>query len=430
MSSDTAIRVEGLGKRYRIGATRGIARYRSLREDVSQLVTRSLRKQEREEKRDFWALKDVSFEVKQGESVGIIGRNGAGKSTLLKILARITPPTAGRGGTFGRVGSLLEVGTGFHPELTGRENIMLAGAIMGMRRAEIFSRFDEIVEFSGLSRFLETPVKRYSSGMYMRLAFSVAAHLEPEILLVDEVLAVGDADFQKKCLGRMENLSGSGRAVLFVSHSMASVLRLCDRVILLDHGGVRADGPGSRVVEEYLGDDGGSTSMKWPATDAAPGDAQVRLRSVRVVGPESQTGPEIDIRSPISIEVLYEHRSDDPHFRPTCYLVLRNSEGTELFHTVDSSNFEWRSQPRKEGLVRMACEIPGNFLAEGYGFVGVGIYSLQPMTKHLHVPDAVVFHVVDHSETDGARGDWPGAFGGVLRPMLTWTADTDPLETR
>src|SRR4051794_41088793 len=204
MSSELAIKAENISKRYRIGATQGVSRYRSLREDVSGLARR--RRKGTEAKRDFWALKDVSFEIRAGETVGIIGRNGAGKSTILKILARITPPTTGRGETYGRVGSLLEVGTGFHPELTGRENIQLSGAIMGMTRAEVVRRFDEIVAFSGLDKFLDTLVKRYSSGMYMRLAFSVAAHLDPEILLVDEVLAVGDAEFQKKCLGRMEAL--------------------------------------------------------------------------------------------------------------------------------------------------------------------------------------------------------------------------------
>src|SRR4249919_2721627 len=202
MSSEIAIRVENIGKRYRIGATQGVGRYRSLREEIVEVASGKRRGRTADE-RDFWALRDVSFEVRAGETVGIIGRNGAGKSTILKILARITPPTTGRGETVGRVGSLLEVGTGFHPELTGRENIMLSAAIMGMRRAEVLARFDEIVEFSGLSTFLDTPVKRYSTGMYMRLAFSVAAHLEPEILVVDEVLAVGDSEFQKKCLGKI-----------------------------------------------------------------------------------------------------------------------------------------------------------------------------------------------------------------------------------
>src|SRR5512132_2470562 len=230
MSSEIAILAQGIGKRYRIGATQGVGRYRSLREDISELASRRGRKQERA-KRDFWALKDVAFEINAGETVGIIGRNGAGKSTILKILSRITPPTSGRGETVGRVGSLLEVGTGFHPELTGRENIILSAAIIGMRRQEVLTRFDRIVEFSGLARFLDTPVKRYSSGMYMRLAFSVAAHLESEILLVDEVLAVGDADFQKKCLGKMREVSVSGRTVLFVSHNMAAIESLCSRCL-------------------------------------------------------------------------------------------------------------------------------------------------------------------------------------------------------
>src|SRR5205809_625485 len=292
MSSEIAIQAEGIGKRDRIGATQGVGRYRSLREDISELASRRGRKQERA-KRDFWALKDVSFEIEAGETVGIIGRNGAGKSTLLKILARITPPTSGRGETHGRVGSLLEVGTGFHLELTGRENIILSAAIMGMRRQEVWTRFDRIVEFSGLSKFLDTPVKRYSSGMYMRLAFSVAAHLEPEILLVDEVLAVGDAQFQKKCLGRMEELGGTGRTVLFVSHSMPSVMRLCARVILLDGGHLTADATGSQVVEEYMGRGGGAAEREWPDLETAPGDGRVRLKAVRVVNERGELAPEI-----------------------------------------------------------------------------------------------------------------------------------------
>src|SRR5213080_5364929 len=256
--SDVAIRVAGLGKQYQIGGDR--KPYKTIRESITDMVLDPLRRLRAGLSADalngehaFWALKDVSFEVNRGEVVGIIGRNGAGKSTLLKILSRITEPTEGQAEIVGRVGSLLEVGTGFHPELTGRENVYLNGAILGMKRSEIDRRFDEIVAFSEIERFLETPVKHYSSGMYARLAFSVAAHLEPEILLVDEVLAVGDAAFQKKCLGRMEQLSGTGRTVAFVSHSMPSVLRLCPRVILLDAGHLTADGGGSHVVEEYIG---------------------------------------------------------------------------------------------------------------------------------------------------------------------------------
>jgi lipopolysaccharide transport system ATP-binding protein len=419
MSSEIAIRAERIGKRYRIGATHGVSRYRSLREDIAGLASR-WRKKGGEAAKDLWALKDVSFEIRAGETVGIIGRNGAGKSTMLKILARITPPTSGRGEIFGRVGSLLDVGTGFHPELTGRENIMLSAAIMGMRRPEVLARFDEIVEFSDLARFLDTPVKRYSSGMYMRLAFSVAAHLEPEILLVDEVLAVGDAAFQKKCLGRMEELGGTGRTVLFVSHSMPSVLRLCPRVMLLDGGHLTADGSGSEVVEEYMGRGGGGAEREWPDMGTAPGDDRVRLKSVRVLDQEGKPAPEIDIREPVSVEVAYWNFSEDPNFRPYANLHFFNAEGTYLFITSDYNNTDWRVSPRSRGLVQARCFIPGNFFAEGGVFILAAISSLEPTVIHAMEADAVAFHVMDPSEGDGVRGEWVGDFPGVVRPMLEW----------
>ena len=428
MSSDIAIRAEHIGKRYRIGATQGIGRYRSLREDISELASLRKRQQERAT-RDFWALKDVSFEIRSGEVVGIIGRNGAGKSTMLKILARITPPTSGRGQTVGRVGSLLEVGTGFHPELTGRENIMLAAAIMGMSRAEVQTRFDDIVEFADLAKFLETPVKRYSSGMYMRLAFSVAAHLEPEILLVDEVLAVGDATFQKKCLGRMEELSGTGRTVLFVSHSMPSVLRLCPRVILLDGGHVTVDGSASTVIEEYMGKDGGAAVREWPDAVTAPGDERVRLKAVRVVNERGELAPEIDIREPLLVEVDYWNLSDSPEFRPLAYIHVHNAEGVFLFASWDANNVAWRGQSRQRGLVRTRCLIPGNLLAEGGMFVSAGVSSINPTAYHAGESDAVAFHVVDHSKGDGVRASWVGDFPGVVRPMLRWEATEEPFES-
>jgi lipopolysaccharide transport system ATP-binding protein len=426
MSSEIAIRAENIGKRYRIGATQGIGRYRSLREDIAGLATNRRRKAERA-KRDFWALKDVSFEIKAGETVGIIGRNGAGKSTMLKILARITPPTSGRGETVGRVGSLLEVGTGFHPELTGRENIQLAAAIMGMRKSEMLSRFDDIVEFADLAKFLDTPVKRYSSGMYMRLAFSVAAHLEPEILLIDEVLAVGDAKFQKKCLGRMEELSGAGRTVLFVSHSMPSVLRLCPRVILLDGGYLTADGSGSHIVEEYMGRGGGAAERTWPDIHSAPGDDRVRLRSIRVLNQQGGAAPEIDIREPVFVEIEYWNMTDDSEFRPFANAHFFNAEGTQLFVSSDANNTTWRCQPRMKGLVRARCRIPGNFLAEGGVFVTAAVSSQEPTEVHAMEYDAVAFHVTDPSAGDGVRGEWAGDVPGVLRPMLEWTVSEHPL---
>jgi lipopolysaccharide transport system ATP-binding protein len=345
---------------------------------------------------------------------------------MLKILARITPPTSGRGETVGRVGSLLEVGTGFHPELTGRENILLSAAIMGMSRHEVLARFDEIVEFSGLEMFLDTPVKRYSSGMYMRLAFSVAAHLEPEILLVDEVLTVGDAAFQKKCLGRMEELSGTGRTVLFVSHSMPSVLRLCPRVILLDGGRTTADGNASEVVEEYMGRGGGAAEREWPDMGTAPGDDRVRLKSVRVLNEEGKPTPDIDIREPVFVEVAYWNLSDDPNFRPYANIHFFNAEGTYLFISSDANNMTWRSQPRSKGLVHARCRIPGNFFAEGGVFITAAVSSLEPTVVHAIENDAVAFHVMDPSEGDGVRGEWVGDFPGVVRPMLEWEVTQEP----
>jgi lipopolysaccharide transport system ATP-binding protein len=420
MSSDIAIRVEGIGKRYRLGETQGIGRYRSLREDVSGLFSRRFARRSADPNGEFWALKDVSFEIRTGETVGIIGRNGAGKSTMLKILAGITPPTAGRGVTTGRVGSLLEVGTGFHPELTGRENIMLAAAVMGMRRPEVLARFDDIVEFSGLSAFLDTPVKRYSTGMYMRLAFSVAAHLEPEILLVDEVLAVGDAEFQKKCLGRMEQLGGAGRTVIFVSHSMPSVVRLCPRVLMLDTGQLAVDGTASRVVEQYLEHGGGAAAREWPNVHTAPGDAHVRLNAVRVVREGGDLAPEIDIREPVFLEVDYWNLSTNAQFRPMAVINVSNTDGTLLFVTADFNNVQWRMKPRRRALVRTRCSIPGNFLAEGGVLVTASIASLDPFVVHAQESDAVVFHVTDRSTGDGVRGNWAGDYPGILRPMLDW----------
>lgn len=428
MSSEVAIRAEGLGKQYRIGlGARGVGTYGSLREEISRGFRSLGRRKDRTGDSTFWALRGATFEIAQGERVGIIGRNGAGKSTLLKLLARITTPTEGRGEIRGRVGSLLEVGTGFHPELTGRDNIALSGALLGMSRSEIRGKVDEIVAFAGIERFLDTPVKRYSSGMYLRLAFSVAAHLEPDILLVDEVLAVGDADFQKKCLGRMEQIGESGRTVLFVSHSMSSVLRLCDRVILLDAGGVVADGSAQHVIRAYLDSGLGSAAEReWASPHEAPGDDVVRLKSVRVWS-EGKVTEEVDIRRPIEIEVEYWHvrpHGGDSH--PYVNLHFFDEAGILLFISADSVNLRWRRQHRKAGLVRARCRIPGNLLAEGQIFVLAAISTLRPTTIHVQVPDAVAFHVVDRSEGDGARADWVNEYPGVMRPMLDWTIETEP----
>lgn len=424
MSSEPAVVVEGLGKRYRLqeGAT---YRYRTIREELARLVRR---RHGSVDPPEFWALRDVSFEVSAGQTLGIIGRNGAGKSTLLKILAQVTPPTAGSAVTRGRVGSLLEVGSGFHPELTGRDNILLSGAVMGMRLSEVRRRFDEIVDFSGLSAFLDTPVKRYSSGMYTRLAFAVAAHLEPDILLVDEVLAVGDADFQKKCLGRMNDLTGAGRTVIFVSHSMPTVFRLCPRVILLDKGGVVADGPSAPVVAEYLSNGlGSSAERRWDDPAEAPGDDVVRLRAVRVLNESSAVIEEVEVRQRFAVEVEYEVLEARRNLRPSANLQFFNDQGVCLFATGDHVDPEWYAAERRRGVVRAKCLVPGDLLNEGRVVVTAAVSSIDPIDPtvvHAREDDAVSFMVVDRNEGGGSRGAWGRDFPGAVRPLLEWSIAT------
>ena len=415
------IQVRGLSKQYRIGATR--ARYGTLRDSLMSAVRaplRALRGTSSREAPTIWALHDVSFDVMPGEVVGVIGRNGAGKSTLLKVLTRITEPTRGAVDLYGRVASLLEVGTGFHLELTGRENIYLNGAILGMRKAEIDRRFDEIVAFSEVEKFLDTPVKHYSSGMYVRLAFAVAAHLEPEILLVDEVLAVGDARFQAKCLDKMEAVGKQGRTVLFVSHSMPMVLRLTARTILLSDGELVANGPSDEVVSKYLQSDQMSPSERtWDDRGPAPGDEVVRLKAARVRTADGVVATTVDIREPVLLEMEYWNLQLGS--RVTAIFHLYNDNGVCLFATNDWNNRQWRDAPREPGLVRTCCEIPGNFLAEGRFFVLAAANTYNPDRNHFLERDVVSFQVVDRSEGDGVRGEYAGgSWPGVLRPMLKW----------
>jgi homopolymeric O-antigen transport system ATP-binding protein len=410
---------EGIGKRYHIGAEQ--APYGRLTESLWN-AARGLvgRRESRAAEREFWALRDVSFSIPQGSAVGIIGRNGAGKSTLLKVLARITEPTTGRAELRGRVGSLLEVGTGFHPELTGRENVFLSGAILGMRRAEIVHHFDEIVAFADIGRFLDTPVKRYSSGMKVRLGFAVAAFLEPEILFVDEVLAVGDADFQRKCLGKMSELGGGGRTVIFVSHNMGAVTRLCDRAILLDRGRMVTDGQTADVVRTYMESGSGpSGERSWRDPLHAPGDDVARLLSVRVLGPDGTPGHDVDITEPVNIEVVYESAAPGA-LRPYVSLHFFNENGVMLFASNDYNDRRWWAAPRKPGTVRAVCRIPGNFLAEGRVNVSTYIATLDPLVNHATEVDAVSFQVVDRSTGEGTRGPYAGDWPGAVRPYLEW----------
>lgn len=430
IAKDAAVVVDNVSKRYRLGLkekiedTMGGAIIKFLKSPLKNYqYYRSLYKfdDESENPDILWALRDVSFEIKQGEVVGIIGRNGAGKSTLLKVISQITPPTRGRVEMRGKISSLLEVGTGFHPELTGRENVYLNGTILGMSKTEVDRKFDEIVDFSGIEMFLDTPVKRYSSGMTVRLAFAVAAHLEPEILIVDEVLAVGDAEFQRKCLNRMQDVGQEGRTVLFVSHNMPAVSRLCQRGILLDGGGVVADGPINEVVGEYLNSGAGTTAYReWPDLSNAPGEEIARLRAVSVRTVAGEITDAVDIRSPLKIEMEYEILQGGAKLLPHFHLF--NEEGAQVFsvHDVDP---QWRGKARPAGSYRSSVEIPGNLLSEGTLFVSSGLITLDPNIHQFNERDAVAFQVIDSQEGDSARGDWAGPMGGAVRPLLPWQTE-------
>ncbi|NTU78055.1 MAG: ABC transporter ATP-binding protein [Chloroflexales bacterium] len=419
-----AIRAQGLAKLYHIGQLKEKASYGTLRDTLAGMIRRPFGQRRLPEK-ELWALSDISFDVRPGEVVGVIGRNGAGKSTLLKVLSRITEPSRGRAELYGRVASLLEVGTGFHPELTGRENVFLNGAILGMRRREIERNFDEIVAFAEVEKFIDTPVKYYSSGMYVRLAFAVAAHLEPEILIVDEVLAVGDSRFQKKCINKMQDVGQAGRTVLFVSHSMQSIMRMCDRTILLEFGRVIDDGPSYKVINTYLGRDTGSMGQReWPDESKSPAGSVSRLRAVRVRDEAGAVTDTIDIRRPMCLEMEYDVFAGKHVLLPHFYLM--NEDNVCLFTTLDVDP-EWRQRPRPPGRYISRVEVPGNLFSEGTIYVDVAITSIEPSVGQFHERDAVAFQVVDRMESDAARGDWGGNVIGLMRPMLNWSTSYTPL---
>ena len=416
------IKVEGLGKRYRIGAN--VASYRTLRETFSAAVTAPLRRLSRsgDSQQDLWALDDINFDVHRGEVIGVIGRNGAGKSTLLKILTRITEPTRGRVELYGRVGSLLEVGTGFHPELTGRENIYLNGAILGMSRDEISRRFDEIVSFAETEQFLDTPVKRYSSGMYMRLAFAVAAHMESEILLIDEVLAVGDYEFQKKCVGKMKNVSEGGRTVLFVSHNMGVVSNLCSRVIWLDRGRIRAQGATNEVVADYAssGINAGGEVL-WSDDEEAPAGNGVRLRAVRVMGNRGVT-PDILINEPVTVEI--EYSNSKPDNLVVWGIEVKDKVNAYVFATNNrpSANAvvdEWYGKPSPVGVFKTRCEIPPNLLNSDFYSIDLRMVN-QYNEAQFCVENVVALNV---HETGEMTTEYSGAWPGAVRPRLAWTTE-------
>jgi lipopolysaccharide transport system ATP-binding protein len=417
MNSDTVVHAEGLGKQYALGHRPAV--HDTLREALTggaRDLLRSLRGHSQGHSADdtIWALRDVSFELQRGEILGVIGRNGAGKSTLLKILSRITEPTTGSAWIRGRVGSLLEVGTGFHGELTGRENIYLSGAILGMRRREIARKFDEIVDFAEIERFIDTPVKRYSSGMYLRLAFAVAAHLEPEILLVDEVLAVGDAAFQKKCLGKMSDVARQDRTVLFVSHNLVAVETLCGRALWLEAGRIFRDGQTSLVISEYLHSASSSVTERiWPASAQAPGVDGLRFHRVCVRPVNGDPSGSLTVHTPFVLECEYQNDHLAGSLR--VHLQVYDEKELLLFDVGPPIEPDAGSQCSPRGLLRTVCHIPGDLLNDGRHRVAVTILRDNvPVIRHA---EALVFDIHDSVED---RGGWYEKWPGAIRPRLRW----------
>jgi lipopolysaccharide transport system ATP-binding protein len=418
-----AICTESLCKQYFLG-TGQESGYRTLREAIVRTVHAPwarLRRlaapaapAERGDRPDsIWALKDVSFEIQPGEVVGIIGRNGAGKSTLLKILSRITEPTHGRVEFRGRLGSLLEVGTGFHPELTGRENIYMNGSILGMSRQEINRKFDEIVSFAEMSQFLDTPVKRYSSGMYVRLAFAVAAHLDLEILLVDEVLAVGDLEFQKKCLQKMGDIATGGRTVLFVSHNMAIIHRLCERCLVLRQGRVQTFAPTEEAIQSYLAEAVAHSGV-WQRHPSIPSGHEVQVQSVRILNEEGNPTGIIACQSPFDIAVEYQALRDLPPFEIA--IQIKNAQGMPIFSSLDSDTAEWPGRSRPAGKYRSLCRIPGHLLAPGSYSLTFGALIINQQVFDFHW-DALSFEVSSVGCITTKRNH---RRLGVIVPILDW----------
>lgn len=419
-NADYSVIVKNIGKRYKIGAAQ------ERQDTLRDVLVAGARKIGNAFKRDklakatvdhIWALRDVSFEVKQGSAIGIVGRNGAGKSTLLKILSRVTEPTEGYGELRGRVGSLLEVGTGFHPELTGRENIFLNGAILGMTRKEINARFDEIVDFSEVEKFIDTPVKRYSSGMYLRLAFAVAAHLEPEILVVDEVLAVGDADFQRKCLGKMGDVAESGRTVLFVSHNMSAILRLTEETIVLDKGRVIKRAPSAEAVDFYLNRGMSNLGERYWEPDEVPSNAApFRPLAIRVVDKDGLASDNVRSVDPITIEIDYELEQDITGLRVGFYLNSTRGEAIFTSFDTDSEQLFKEFTMRPKGVYTSRCVIPANTLNEGRFVLGVNASSY--MVRRYFQDDQALSFSVDASGAPGTH--WPEPRPGGVRLALEW----------
>lgn len=409
-----AISIDNISKKYILSHKK--KKYLNLKESVSGFLGELFTsKSEEETKEVFWALRNISFNIEQGDRIGIVGANGAGKSTLLKILSRITEPTYGQVKVNGRMASLLEVGTGFHPELTGRENIFLNGAILGMRQNEIRSQFEEIVDFAGIEKFLDTPVKRYSSGMYVRLGFAIAAHLEPEILIVDEVLAVGDSEFQKKCLGKMNDISSSGRTILFVSHNVTAVQGLCNKAAFLQKGNLIKYGEVGDVLHDYMASISKfQLQQSWESPEEAPGNDQVRIKNIEVIPDLVKGSKNIDVRTPLKISFEFWNMLESAQLNLSMFLYSMTGECV----------FNVGSQAKvfSKGIVKGVLEIPGNFLNDGSYYISVMIVK-NTSDPIFFMEDAISFDVADFREGTNWYGKWPGAVRPINIPIETWKVD-------
>ncbi|MBI4665113.1 MAG: ABC transporter ATP-binding protein [Nitrospinae bacterium] len=419
----TVIKVENLSKKYVIGHQDGDPR-KSLAESITKgarALVNAVSRAGGHSKEEFWALNDVCLDIKDGERVGIIGKNGAGKSTLLKVMSRITEPTAGRVSIKGRVASLLEVGTGFHPELTGRENIYLNGSIMGMSREEIKGKFDEIVDFSGVEKFLDTPIKRYSSGMKVRLAFAVAAHLEPEILLVDEVLAVGDYEFQRKSLGKMEDVSRQGRTIIFVSHNMPAITSLCTRAVMLEKGSVAKDGdPVSVVAHYYTGGVESPASADLTTAKELPGDDVARMLRASARNSSGEVAHEIPIEEPFTVDVEYEVLKDGA---PVSVAVsFTHDDDTLAFWSSDIVEDKDNTARARAGVYKSTMRVPASLLNSGTYYLSVNLYNPASIKsgRHCVMTNLLQIHVVDPIYGVKTRGKYVGPYLGAVRPLLDW----------
>jgi lipopolysaccharide transport system ATP-binding protein len=416
-----AIKVENISKRYKIGTAPGKFRYGMLRDQIAALPRKLFKRNEGRVGVDYiWALKDVCFDLEEGRVLGIIGRNGAGKSTLLKVLSRVTEPTKGTVTVRGRVGSLLEVGTGFHPELTGRENIYLNGAILGMKNSEIESKFDEIVAFSEVEQFIDTPVKRYSSGMYLRLAFAVAAHLEPEILVVDEVLAVGDAEFQRKCLGKMNDVAAQGRTVLFVSHNMSAILRLTQESIVMQKGQLVKRAPTPEAVDFYLSSGQAQAGERaWKADDVPATAAPFCPISLRVRDPRGAVADSFRSTESLTLEMEYNLSAPITGLRVGVYLSTVRGEYVFTSFDVDNTELYEKHSTRQPGHYISRCQIPGDLLNEGRYILGVNASSFG-VKRYFMDENALAFNI----DPMGAPGmQWAEQRQGPLRPRLDWVIE-------